>query len=122
MRTVYMGVDSAQEMDSIRDDEAPHLPSLQVSLLGRAEEGEEDEMIHRNCKWFEAHRNPDTGRVCPSQAGKCTWPVPWPEKWPLAFWNRDWSSRIVPPRPPVSTGIWGSGKSENCPCFERKAK
>jgi len=64
----------------------------------------------KNCKFYNPERNPDTGRVLPSQGGQCKYVVEWP-KLPdsMLQWRKNtvmWRSKMWP------------YNGENCSVFE----
>lgn len=63
-----------------------------------------------NCRHFEPTRNPATGRVLPSQPGRCGYVVPWPTL-PQCY-PRFWQ--------PTPTAVWVEGSARKCACYEAK--
>jgi len=68
-----------------------------------------------DCRWYEPTRNPDTGRVLTSAAGRCTYLIVWPVL-PKAMISA-WNSAYLPSRLLVS-------RDDERPCavFQAKAK
>lgn len=63
-----------------------------------------------NCKHYKPCRNPDTGRILPSQAGVCAYPVKWPEL-PQAYHYASW---------PYPHHVW-VGSCPDCKMFGSKS-
>lgn len=68
------------------------------------------------CRHYQPTRNPDTGRVLPSQAGKCTYPVEWPEL-PICFRAQAWGNE---PRWPSRNEVWPGKLANGCAFWETK--
>lgn len=68
-----------------------------------------------DCKHFERQKNPDTGRVLPSQPGACKYPVKWPTL-PGAYYG--WRGNLNWPTP---SGVW-PGSCDKCQMWEPKKK
>ena len=75
---------------------------------------------HGDCLHFRPYINPDTGRVCPSQAGRCAamdaWLAKWPKEWPWSF--LDHCDQI--PRPPAASAVWTRGNASGCLFYRPK--
>ena len=65
------------------------------------------------CKHYRPAVNPETGRQLPSRPGKCDWPIPWPEEWPMAY---KWGRGVYPP-PPQGL-IYNDSRCDHCETFE----
>src|SRR3990167_1894308 len=66
------------------------------------------------CKFYQPSRGP-TGRIRPTEKGKCGWEQPWPEKWPEAF-HRGY---LQPTHCLKAEMFMNDGM--NCQCWEKKS-
>ncbi len=71
-----------------------------------------------NCKHYEPARNPETGRLLPSQAGQCTYQVVWPET-PTSYDVMDKWGRCGSFSPPLPQSV-RSDDGSRCKMFEDK--
>ena len=64
------------------------------------------------CRHYLPARNPDTGRVLPSQAGECRYEVQWPVL-PMCY-----SSTYASPQLPRRSDVWTYSWAERCQMWE----
>lgn len=67
------------------------------------------------CRHYQKTRNPDTGRALPSKAGKCAYPVEWPEL-PICFSTGSYGRCAV--EWPRRNEVWPGTVANQCAFWE----